>query len=102
MVRFECRLDDSFHLAHAQRPLYDGALAESALPRAAAHYFDRDPIVDAFHKRQNRRSGQWRRVQIADYRRLDRFGNVASRAIDRGDSAVGEVFRLIESRDIYE
>ncbi len=90
---------DRFHFADSQRPLDDRALAEAALPGAAAHDLDRDPIVNAFDERHDRRGRQRRRIQIADHRGLDRLGTSPG-AIERSEPAVVEILRLVKPRNV--
>ena len=57
-----------------QRPLDRAALAEPATVRAAAHDLDRDPVLHAVDKRDDRAGGQRNRVEIGHHGRLNPLG----------------------------
>ena len=92
------------------RPLADRAgdvpgLAEAAAARAAAHDFDRIPVVDGFQVRDDR--PQRRRRQARDDPLDDRHGDFIFLRTgplprrDPLDCAVGAVFRGIEGRNVH-
>ena len=76
LVALQGGVDDRLDGPVPERALDHGALAEPALPGAAAHDLDGDPVVRRFHERDDRRGRQGDLVEPLDHARFDRGGDV--------------------------
>src|SRR5262249_42096829 len=92
--------DDRLDGAVAERPLDDRALAEPALPGAATHDLDGDPVVGRLDEGDDRPGGERSAGRVADHAGLDLLRDILAGAPDLEDRAILAVDRLVDPRDV--